>query len=606
MEDKRQNGEEPAAGQDRQAERSQNTRQDPAAEEFPEVLLEPIEELGVEGVERKRPRPARKNGKKKKRQDRRITIVALLCSVILVAAGILTYMLVTAQRQKAAEIAAQLAAEEELRIRQEQQKAEFEQMANSTVFLDGITVEGVAIGGMTMAEAKEALAPAAEAAGKRGELQLTVNGQLYSLDINPLLTASNLNSVLSEAYRLGKTGDYAAMKAKSEEIKANGKAYSLTAGCDLAGLRAKVAELAAQVDTPAKDAAVSSVDTDNRTILFSDEAVGIAVQQEELVQDILELLQSDKTDVLTVPVLTTNPVVTKADLSAKYVKRGSATTSFSDSSKERKYNIRKGAGMINGTVLKAGETFSTNDTLGTRTTGKGWQMAGAYESGATVEQAGGGVCQLSTTLYNAIVKSDLEVVSRRNHSMPVGYIDKGLDATINSVGNIIDFKFKNNTASDIVVFGYTTDNKTLTFEIWGVPFATDEYDEIKLTSKQQAVYEPESDPVRLDMPEGAEKPNGKLLAAGEEYVAVTPRKGYLYQSYKNYYKNGELVRTENLASSTYKAFNGEIWVCTTLATPEPTPEDVGVVDPGFDPGAGGDAGAVTEPIITPDAGAFYN
>ena len=64
---------------------------------------------------------------------------------------------------------------------------------------------------------------------------------------------------------------------------------------------------------------------------------------------------------------------------------------------------------------------------------------------------GGGVCQLSSTLYNAIVKADLEVVYRRNHSMPVSYVKEGLDATINSVGNIIDFKFKNNTAGDIIV-----------------------------------------------------------------------------------------------------------------------------------------------------------
>ena len=246
------------------------------------------------------------------------------------------------------------------------------------------------------------------------------------------------------------------------------------------------------------------------------------------------------------------PTVTKEMLQSKYVKRGQGyTTSFSGSTKNRKYNIRFGAEKINGTILKPGEIFSANETLGKRTRANGWKNAGAYEAGEVVEQPGGGVCQLSSTLYNAVLYADLEIVERRNHSMPVHYVDRGRDATINSVGNIIDFKFKNNTSSDIIIIAYTEGNN-LHMEIYGVPFETDEYDEIKIRTKQvssqsiKTVYE------YLDnMPTSYKK----TISKGS--------KGYTVKTFKDYYLGGTLVKTEELQPiSKYTMFPKKVEVGT--------------------------------------------
>ena len=512
--------------------------------------------------------------RKKKKNGLTVGIVGALAAIVLVIAGMFLYNRAEEQKRQAAEVAARIAAEEALRAEQERQRIEFEQLANSTVFLDGITVNGIPIGGMTLAEATDKLTEAEKAALVTGELQFPYGTKLYSISLNSILTDSDLALVLSEAYHLGKSGDYAAITAEIEDVKTNGRVYKTTRAVNSEALHERIAELAALIDTPAKDASITNINAETRTFDITDEVVGLTLDQAALEDEIVTALDEERYVGLILPVIEVQPTVTKEELSGSFVLRGRATTDFSSSASERKYNIRKGAGLINGTVLKPGEEFSTNDTLGTRTTKNGWKMAGAYENGTTVEQAGGGVCQLSTTLYNAAVKSDLEITSRRNHSMPVAYIDKGLDATINSVGNLIDFKFKNNTDGDILIFGYTTDNKTVTFEIYGKPFATDEYDEIRLTSKQVSVEAPASDPVILDLPEGTEKPNGSLLRAGEEYVAVTPRNGYTYQSYKNFYKNGTLVRSEPLARSNYKAFIGEIWRGPAIeATPAPHIED---------------------------------
>ena len=553
-------------------------KNNPEFDAFSEVYLEPIEDPGVDDVPAERP-PLRFHFKQKKQKR---TFIVLLCCGVALLTMVVVYYFAEQQKRQAAEIASQLAAEEALRVQMEQERIEYEAMTNSTVFAEGIVVDGVDISGMTMQQATSALQPVVQQLHASGKLQLTYGDALYSIDLSPIVTSNNLSSVLDEAFKLGKSGEYEALKTELADIKAKGRTFSLTASYDLSALTTKVAEFAAQIDKPMQNASVTKVNTEDNSIEFADAVTGVTVEQDVLVQNITDALLNGNIQPLSIPAVEVQPTVTKEALAARYVKRASATTDFSSSSSDRKYNVRKGAGMIAGTILKPDEVFSTNDVLGTRTTGNGWKMANAYESGAVVPQAGGGVCQLSTTLYNAVVKADLEIVFRRNHSMPVAYVDKGLDATINSVGNIIDFKFKNNTDSDVVIFAYTTNNKKLTFEIWGVPFATDEYDEIKLTSELIETYSPEGDVVRIEVPEGTEKPDGGRITAGEEYVAVASRKGYRYQSYKNYYKNGSRVRTEKLATTNYKAYAGEIWL-GPAASPAPeimvTPEPFYPVDP---------------------------
>lgn len=538
-------------------------------QDYPEVFLEPIDDPGFSEYSDEKISFDFQAKKRKK------TLIVLLTCAIALIICVLAYFFISAQKRAAEEAAAQLAAEEALRLRLEQERIEYEELSNSTVFLEGITVEGISIGGMTLPEARAALAPVVNEHQSVGNLQLTYGTRVFSLDLSKVGGNSNLEDVLAEAYRLGKTGDYVTMKAEVEDVKTVGRSFSLTASYDFSQVLTDIALIAEELNTEPVNAGVSGFDSATRNIEFTDGIAGVTVQQEELVQTITEALLNDIYTPIAIPVLETAPAITRADLEGKYVLRAKASTSFSGSSSNRIFNINKGSSLIDGTILKPGQEFSTNDTLGTRTTKNGWKMAGAYVGGAVVEEPGGGVCQLSSTLYNAVVKADLEVVYRRNHSMPVTYISEGLDATINSVGNIIDFQFKNNTTSDILIVSYT-EGKTLVFEIYGLPFATSEYDEIKLTAEKTATLSPSSETVEMEVAEGTEKPTGGKMSLGETYVAVTRRNGSSWQSYKNYYKNGELIRKEPLASSTYKAMAGEVWVCPS---PTPSPSADPVVPP---------------------------
>lgn len=500
----------------------------------------------------------------KSRRVRRKKSIIMLCAVLVaLVASFVAYYIVT-QNRAAREIAAQLAAEEELRKQQELEKSAYEAILNSQVFFDGITIDGVSVSGLTMEQAREALASAVQSYTPIGTLQLTYEELSFPFDLSTIPVSLDTDTVLREAFNLARSATYEEAKAELDILKTNGRNFTLTATYDFSAVSMRVAEIAASLDTPATDAAIKfNEDSSEKPYTITDEVVGVAVNQPQLVADITAAVQSGNyTAPIPIPVSETLPTVTRTYLESAYTLRASAETSFSGSDSNRTYNIKKGAKLINGTVVKPGETFSTNAALGTRTYSNGWKEAGAYVGGAVDKQAGGGVCQLSSTLYNAVVKADLEVVSRRNHSMPVSYIKKGLDATINSTGNIIDFKFKNNTAADILIRAYTS-GKNVIFEIYGVPFATTEYDEIKLTSKQIETIEPKGDMIETLDP---------TLAPGETQIKVARQTGSRWQSYKNYYLKGTLVRSEKLALSTYDAFVGEMLVGPELViTPTPTP-----------------------------------
>ena len=307
-----------------------------------------------------------------------------------------------------------------------------------------------------------------------------------------------------------------------------------------------VAKLSSVLDTPAVNA---SLGMENNQLVYKEEATGHGIDQAALIQTILETdpLAGETIDI---PMHELEPTMTKAMLQDKFILRGAYTTSFSDSTKNRKYNIRFGADKINGTILKPGDVFSANDTLGKRTRKNGWKNAGAYENGEVVQQAGGGVCQLSSTLYNAALYADMKIVERRNHSMPVHYVSKGRDATINSIGNLIDFKFENNTSSDVIIIAYTEGNN-LHMEIYGVPFETDEYDRIEIRTKQRGSQSIKTVYEYLD-----DKPTSyqKTVTKGS--------KGYTIQTYKDYYSGDTLVKTDDLGISKYTMFPKKVQVGT--------------------------------------------
>lgn len=144
---------------------------------------------------------------------------------------------------------------------------------------------------------------------------------------------------------------------------------------------------------------------------------------------------------------------------------GTFTTSYSTSGANRSGNVKNGCSKINGTLLYPGDSFSAYETVSPFTEANGYYMAGSYSNGMVVESLGGGICQVSTTLYNAVLLAELDVTERFNHSMIVNYVDPSADAAIS--GTAKDLKFTNNLDCPVYIEGYTTSDKHITFTVYG-------------------------------------------------------------------------------------------------------------------------------------------
>lgn len=466
--------------------------------------------------------------------------------------------------------------------------AKLSAIVSRTTMLEGVTVGGIPVGNMTIAEAKAAVEAAAQGALNGFSLTLTDGETTYPVTAEELQLVCDTEASVVAAYELlrDETAGYDAVAAEVERIKTSGQDFPLALTCSDDALRVYIADLAVDVDVPAVSAGVTGGETG---IVYTPEANGVGVDQEVLFGQMQEAIANGAAT-LAIPKTELIPALTVEMLQTKYVLRGGFTTNFKNSSSNRKFNVRKAAGLVNGTVLKPDAVFSANDTLGVRTLANGWKNAPAYIAGTHDDQPGGGVCQVSSTLYNAVVLSDLEIVFRRNHSMPVAYVKKGRDATINSIGNVIDFQFKNNTSDDLIIVAYTDGNE-LTIQIYGVPFANDEYDAIDIRTKQVSHTSYTTEVVEED-------PNKDV---GYEEILREGQDGYVVVAYKQYLKNGKLVREEELNRSTYKMFTEQKKV-GIRATPEPTtaPTSTPTTAPVTDPPAAPTAEPTAVPQNTPE------
>ncbi len=235
------------------------------------------------------------------------------------------------------------------------------------------------------------------------------------------------------------------------------------------------------------------------------------------------------------------PATTKESLSSLLFRDvlGSCNTSHTNNY-NRNNNLRLACKAMNGKVLMPGETFSFNGTLGERTTAKGYLAAGAYAGGQVVSEVGGGICQVSSTLYNAALLADLQIVTRYNHGMTVSYVKLGLDATVN--WGTTDFRFKNNTNYPIRIEA-SVSNGYVRIKIIG----TDERDyyvkmtyDINETIPFDVIYQE----MYANNPEGYKDGD----------VIISPFTGYKVTSYRCKYdkETGKLISKEKEASSSYR------------------------------------------------------
>lgn len=232
---------------------------------------------------------------------------------------------------------------------------------------------------------------------------------------------------------------------------------------------------------------------------------------------------------------------------------GSFTTSYRTSGTSRSRNVEAGVALINGAVLYPGEEFSTYGAVSPFTEENGYYMADSYLNGRVVQSLGGGICQVSTTLYNAVLRAELEVTERHNHSMIVAYVDPSADAAIaESAGK--DFKFVNNYDYPIYIEGIT-ENKQITINIYGKE-TRPENRTVEYKSEVLEVIHPTTDAIYTD----PGQPIGYI-------VVENAHTGYKARLWKVVKENGVEVSREQVNSSSYRVSPRSATVGTATADP---------------------------------------
>ena len=249
-----------------------------------------------------------------------------------------------------------------------------------------------------------------------------------------------------------------------------------------------------------------------------------------------EILAEDKQE-YTIPLKITIPNKTIADLGEEAFPDELATysTRYDPTNKNRSNNITISTEKINGTIIMPGETFSYNQTVGKRTIAEGYKEAGAYSGGKVVQDVGGGICQTSSTLYNATLLANLEIVDRSNHQFLTSYVDAGRDATV--AWGAIDFQFKNTRTYPIKIEA-TAKNGVCKMSIYG----------IKEETEYEVVIQSE---VLSYIPFTTKYENDDTLEEGKEIVEQSGYRGCTSEAYRILKKNGEIVSKTLLSKDTY-------------------------------------------------------
>ena len=379
-----------------------------------------------------------------------------------------------------------------------------------------VSVDGISITGMSREEARQTLIDHYPWAMK-------AQYQDDTYEITNLMTVK-IDGLLDEIY--------------SSEPK---NIYTLdTSGLDTA-VDQEIESMKARWNKAAKNGSISSYDASSDSFTFAGEQTGIAINEEQLKSDIQSALSAKQFDkVITVSASEVQPEYSTAAAKQKYKTIGTYTTNTTSNSK-RNTNIRLAAAALNGTIVGPGQEVSFNDTVGQRTEAKGYQGAAAYNNGEVVQEIGGGVCQVSTTLYNAALKAGMKISMRRSHTFEPSYVTPGMDATVSWGGP--DFRFIN-TSSSAIGIKASYSNQTVTVSIYGVPVLEDGVTYSLEATKTET----------FDLPEPHYEED-QTLQPGQEVVKSKGTQGSRWQVKLVVKKDGQVISSEVDHTATYKGHN---------------------------------------------------
>lgn len=372
-------------------------------------------------------------------------------------------------------------------------------------------------------------------------LKLKYNEKEWQIPYADLNAGYNIPNSVDKAYMVGRSGNI--FSRTLDIIKAkSGVKFDIVFDYDKTYLVETLKTIRNEIDAPKKNAKIMPSSGDGLVVPHTK---GVVLDLDQTFSLADEHITKNDTSPLQVVVKEDVPTVLDSQLKDMTKEISSCQTTFNQSAATRVSNIKLACSRIDGIIIQPNEVFSIDKTIKERTTSNGYKMAKAYLENQVVDEVGGGVCQVTTTLYDAVLLANLQVIERKSHSMMVDYVEPGFDAAVSDKG--VDLKFKNSMGFPIYLYSSVEGDK-ITMKIFGKN--KDLTKTIKLEPQVTEIYYPNSDEIVYD----------SSIAKGNTKVEVESRSGYKAYLYKNIYQNGNLVLRELISENIYKPRRGKIRV----------------------------------------------
>lgn len=424
----------------------------------------------------------------------------------------------------------------------------------------GIYLDSVDVGNMTKNEARQAYSDYLERL-KAVTISFELEDESCESNMADMNLEAKVEEAVTQAYEYGRRGNVLKRYKEISDISSTKQEIPVELSMDEEYLVSFLDEGLSDYIVPAKDA---GIEFSNGQLVVVEGTAGKELNAEATVDELMKAIKDWSGEAQMQVAVATNdlePEHTTEELREVKDVLGSFDTHYSAGDPSRNNNIMNAANKISGVVLYPGEEFDTMSHLVPFTTSNGWSYAGAYLNGEVISDIGGGICQVSTTLYNAVLKAELEVTERYPHSMAVGYVQLSADAALNE--GTKNLKFVNSTDTPIFIYAYASGG-TMHVTIYGKEYRpagrTVEY--------KNEILEviPAGDPI--ETVDESQPPEYRE-------VKQTAHTGYRAKLWKYVYENGQLTDTILVNTSSYSASPERVTIgkpADPNAAPAPAPE----------------------------------
>jgi len=423
--------------------------------------------------------------------------------------------------------------------------------AISNNIYDGVFIGDIPVGGLSIDEAKNKIIKDFKNKTNKSVISLKYKTQRWSINANDIELDIDADDLARQAYNVGRVGNVVNRLQERYLTVNHGYSIPLALRYNQTKLQEIINNIADLIYSNPQNASLAY---QNSKIVIQPEKNGYKVDIAKTWTDLTAIINTHIPVDLELTVNEIPPAILSQDLVSIDSLLSIYTTQFDPYNNNRSQNITLAAKNINNILVRPDEVFSFNKYVGERLSENGYKEAPVFIDGKLSLDWGGGVCQVSSTLYNAALLADMAIEERTSHFHPPGYVPLGQDATV--ADNLLDFKFKNTTGNNIYITCEVS-NKELIIQIFGKSNPT--VPDIRIIATDKKVLEPNTI-IKQD----------PTLEMGKEIIDSEGEKGFQITTYRGKYANGQEVKREYLAYDEYKAEDKIIRIGTKLLSNQAT------------------------------------